>query len=53
MVDFDQANAMLLEAISQKLVDNQLTSEEAGKLLNTIARFEERTRELPSKPQTK
>lgn len=42
MNEFTKANAQLLESVANKLTEGNITLDDVNKLLNTVARFEER-----------
>lgn len=47
-MDFAASNADILSALASQLQSGKLTAEEASKLLNTVARFEERVTDVTS-----
>lgn len=42
MNEFTNANAQLLESVAKQLAEGHISLDEFNKLLNTVARFEER-----------
>jgi predicted XRE-type DNA-binding protein len=51
MNEFTQANAQVLKAASEQLASGKMSSEDFDKLLNTLARFEERVTAIPENPR--
>ena len=50
MNEFTKANAMLLESVAKQMADGQISLDEFNKLLNTVARFEERVEASSNHP---
>ena len=48
--EFTKANAMLLESVAKQMADGQISLDEFNKLLNTVARFEERVEASSNHP---